>query len=92
MPQFTDEEIREMIREFRRRTRPEHRCEDCPFPGRLVVCCRICDRLFKRISPFCRLIYNPVFRCYKTVKLNCPCSLYGPEYTAEKIAKFMDEV
>jgi len=94
MAQFTDDEIREMIRGFRNDHHPLEYCNRCPFVKRSrfylknYYCFSCCSRIFGYFS-IRRDHYN---KACGPPRMSCPCFLYGPEYTAEKIAEFMGEI
>ena len=101
-----DEEIREMIREFRESYLPKDFCMECPFMANGKFLCSLCTRIFNLMPPiadsyFTEDIYYGYFRIVWVKHMNfsksshketCPCYVYGPEYTAEKIAEFMGEI
>lgn len=84
----SDEEIKEKIRKFREETMLKKYCEACPFD---YSNCEICLYIMGSFPHIPTLRWLADFNEYESSSADCPCLLYGPEYTAEKIAEFMGE-
>jgi hypothetical protein len=87
-----DEKIRKIIRRFRAIRPPEKYCKDCPFFGKHYDPCLICRHVFKMMPHIHPSIYGKRLNRWYKLGPACPCMRYGPEYTAEKVAEFMNEL
>jgi len=98
----SDDEIRQMIREFRENYESIEYCYVCPFLQITPYTeykrhlCSCCSHIFGIMPPIpdAVLTHRPHYSYYRTKHKNnlCPCSLYGLEYTSEKVAIFMGEL